>query len=55
MKKLDGLGWAAGIACRSFGLRIGVRVTDARVMDQVIDRASVEMDAWFDKVPRTMF
>ncbi|HEU5238138.1 MAG TPA: hypothetical protein VFU37_13460, partial [Pyrinomonadaceae bacterium] len=38
MRKLDRLGWAAGIAFRSFGLRIGVRVTDARVMDQVFDR-----------------
>src|SRR4030095_10996849 len=38
MQKLDRLGWTAGIAFRSYGLRIGVRVTDDRVMDQVVDR-----------------
>ena len=38
MQKLDRLGWAAGIAFRSFGLRLGVRVTDAHVMDQVLER-----------------
>jgi len=36
--KLDRLGWAAGIAFRSFGLRMGVRVTDSRAMDQVLNR-----------------
>lgn len=38
MKKLDRLGWTAGIAFRSYGLRIGVRVTDDRVMDRVYER-----------------
>jgi hypothetical protein len=36
MQKLDRLGWTAGIAFRSYGLRIGVRVTDHRAMKQVL-------------------
>jgi len=38
MQKLDRLGWVDGLAFRAYGLRIGVRVTDASVMDAVIDR-----------------
>ena len=38
MQKIDRLGWAAGIAFRSYGLRIGVRVTDPAAMDNVLDR-----------------
>ncbi len=38
MQKLDRLGWADGIAFRSYGLRIGVRVSDAAAMANVIDR-----------------
>lgn len=38
MQKLDRLGWADGIVFRSYGLRIGVRVSDAAAMDRVIDR-----------------
>lgn len=37
MIKLDRLGWAAGIAFRSYGLRVGVRVTDRRAMKRVIE------------------
>jgi len=35
MDKIDRLGWAAGIAFKAYGLSIGVRVTDASVLDQV--------------------
>src|SRR5262245_46255440 len=35
MAKIDRLGWTDGIAFRSYGLTIGVRVNDARVMDRV--------------------
>jgi len=38
MKKLDRLGWADGLAFRSYGLRIGVRVSDRAAMESVIDR-----------------
>ena len=38
MEKLDRLGWAAGIAFRSYGLRIGVRVSDCAAIESVIDR-----------------
>jgi hypothetical protein len=38
MQKIDRLGWADGIAFRSYGLRIGVRVSDAKAMNSVIDR-----------------
>jgi hypothetical protein len=35
MEKIDRLGWAAGIAFESFGLKIGIRVNDATVLDRV--------------------
>lgn len=38
MAKIDRLGWADGIAFRSHGLRLGVRVSDARVLPQVLQR-----------------
>jgi len=38
MQKIDRLGWADGIAFRSYGLRIGVRVSDAKAMETVLDR-----------------
>ncbi len=38
MQKIDRLGWADGIAFRSYGLRIGVRVTDAVAINSIIDR-----------------
>jgi hypothetical protein len=38
MQKLDRLGWADGIAFRSYGLRIGVRVSDRRAMKSVLER-----------------
>jgi len=37
MVKIDRLGWADGIAFRAYGLRVGVRVTDQRAMQQVLD------------------
>jgi len=38
MQKIDRLGWAGGIAFRSYGLRIGVRVSDASAMETVLER-----------------
>lgn len=38
MQKIDRLGWAGGIAFRSYGLRFGVRVSDRVAMESVIDR-----------------
>jgi hypothetical protein len=35
MAKIDRLGWAAGIAFESFGLKFGVRTNDATVLDRV--------------------
>ena len=35
MAKIDRLGWAAGFAFESFGLRVGVRVSDARLLDEL--------------------
>jgi hypothetical protein len=37
MLKLDRLGWTAGIAFRSYGLRIGVRVNDAAALPRIMD------------------
>ncbi len=35
MKKIDRLGWAAGIAFVSYGLRIGIRVSSSEVMNRI--------------------
>ena len=35
MEKIDRLGWAAGIALTSYGVRIGIRVNDPAVLDRV--------------------
>ncbi len=35
MKKIDRLGWAAGIAFVSYGLRIGIRVSSPEIMDRI--------------------
>ena len=38
MDKVDRLGWAAGITTRCHGVKVGVRVNDPRLLDEVIDR-----------------
>ena len=38
MAKIDRLGWAKGIAIISYGVRVGVRVNNPRVLDRAIDR-----------------
>lgn len=38
MGKIDRLGWAAGIAFSTYGLRAGVRGSDAAVLDRVAER-----------------
>jgi hypothetical protein len=38
MQKIDRLGWAAGIGFEAYGARIGVRVTDASVLGEVVAR-----------------
>jgi len=35
MEKIDRLGWTAGFAFRSYGVRVGVRVTDAGVLERL--------------------
>ncbi len=35
MKKIDRLGWVAGIAFVSYGLRIGIRVSSPEIMDRI--------------------
>jgi hypothetical protein len=35
MEKIDRLGWAAGIAFTAYGLSVGIRVSDRRVLDRV--------------------
>src|ERR1051326_6910297 len=37
MQKVDRLGWAAGIRFTSFGVRVGIRVSNAEVLPQVRD------------------
>jgi hypothetical protein len=36
MKKLDRLGWAAGVSFVAFGVRVGIRVNDPAIMDQIL-------------------
>jgi hypothetical protein len=36
MQKIDRLGWAAGVSFYAYGLRIGVRVSTAAVLDRVV-------------------
>lgn len=38
MEKIDRLGWAAGISFTSYGVRVGVRVNDATILEQLLDR-----------------
>lgn len=38
MDKIDRLGWAAGIVFRSYGLRIGIRVSDPAGLESLADR-----------------
>lgn len=35
MEKVDRLGWAAGIAFTSYGVRIGIRANEPRILDQL--------------------
>ena len=35
MEKIDRLGWAAGIAFLSYGLRVGIRVSSPEIMDRI--------------------
>jgi hypothetical protein len=37
MEKLDRLGWAGGICFRSYGLRIGVRVSKLEALERLVD------------------
>jgi len=37
MKKLDRLGWAAGISFKSYGARIGIRVNDLAAFEHLLD------------------
>jgi len=38
MEKIDRLGWADGISFVSYGVRVGIRVNDRRVLRRVTDR-----------------
>jgi hypothetical protein len=38
MRMIDRLGWSAGFAFKSYGVRVGVRVNDAAVLPRLIDR-----------------
>jgi hypothetical protein len=37
MQKIDRLGWAAGVSCTTFGMRVGVRVSDPTVLGRVAE------------------
>ena len=37
MKKIDRLGWTAGLAFTSYGVRVGVRVNDAAVLESLVE------------------
>jgi hypothetical protein len=37
MQKIDRLGWAAGVSCTTFGLRVGLRVSDPAVLGRAAE------------------
>jgi hypothetical protein len=37
MQKIDRLGWAAGVSCNCYGLRVGVRVSDPAVLGRAAE------------------
>ena len=41
MQKIDRLGWAAGVSFEAYGARIGVRLSDASMLDEVVRRLPV--------------
>jgi hypothetical protein len=51
MKKLDRLGWAAGISLAAYGVRIGVRVSDPQLLARV---AACLPPAWRPAPARTV-
>ena len=38
MAKIDRLGWADGLSFTSYGVRVGLRVNDASILDQIVAR-----------------
>ena len=38
MAKIDRLGWADGLSFTSYGVKVGLRVNDAAILDQVVAR-----------------
>ena len=42
MQKIDRLGWLAGFAFKSFGVRVGVRLNDTAVLKRVVERLPPE-------------
>jgi hypothetical protein len=38
MEKIDRLGWATGISFLSYGVRVGVRVNNSEIFEQLVDR-----------------
>jgi hypothetical protein len=38
MAKIDRLGWADGLTFTSYGVKVGLRVNDAAILDQVVAR-----------------
>lgn len=44
MMKVDRLGWVAGFALRSYGVRIGIRSNDPSVLDQICEHLPAEWE-----------
>lgn len=38
MRRLDRLGWAAGVSFECYGVRLGVRTNDPKILPQILDR-----------------
>ena len=51
MEKVDRLGWVAGFALKSYGVRIGVRSNDAATMQRVYEY----LPAGWEKISRQSF
>jgi hypothetical protein len=46
MKKIDRLGWAAGLSFISYGVRVGVRVNNAEALALAQDYFPLQPDLW---------
>jgi|SRR5215813_7950626 len=55
MQKVDRLGWAAGFALKSYGVRIGIRTNDAVWLDRACEHLPHEWEAVSSRVVERLY